>query len=274
MSESRFTPQLRKEIATFLILTFALSSIFYVILGTAKTLSLGGGRYVLMLMWCPGVSALITRMIYQRNVRGEGWRAGAPRWLALAYTLPIAYALLAYGTVWLSGYGGVDITRFHAPLLRFILLGSVMSLLSALGEELGWRGFLVPKLFEGWSFTRTAFVSGIIWASWHMPLIILADYNGGTPTWYSIMCFAIMVVGISFPFAWIRLRSGSVWPAAILHASHNLYIQGFFDTVTVDKGITKYLVSEFGAALAVVAIIVGYIFWRMRGGLTAAIPGA
>ena len=274
MSESRFTPQARKEIATFLILTFALSSIFYVILGSAHTLSLGGGRYVLMLMWCPGVSALVTRMIYQRNVRGEGWGLKQPRWAVLAYTLPIAYALVAYGTVWLSGYGAVDVSRVHKPLLRFILLGSVMSLVSALGEELGWRGFLVPKLSEGWSFTRTALVSGIIWASWHMPLIILADYNGGTPTWYSCTCFAIMVVGISFPFAWIRLRSGSVWPAAILHASHNLYIQGFFDNVTVDTGITKYLVSEFGAALAVTAVVTGYIFWRMRGRLTAAIPGA
>lgn len=274
MSESRFTPQLRKEIATFLLLTFALSSIFYVILGSAHTLSLGGGRYVLMLMWCPGVSALITRMIFQRNVRGEGWGLRQPRWALLAYTLPIAYALVAYGTVWLTGYGAVDVSRFHTSLLRFILLGSVMSLISALGEELGWRGFLVPKLSEGWSFTRTAFVSGIIWASWHMPLIILADYNGGTPTWYSITCFAVMVVGISFPFAWIRLRSGSVWPAAILHASHNLYIQGFFDTVTVDTGITKYLVSEFGAALAVTAVVTACIFWRLRGRLTAAIPGA
>jgi CAAX protease family protein len=274
MSESRFTPQLKKEIATFLILTFALSTIFYVILGTAKTLSLGGGRYVLMLMWCPGVSALLTRLIYQRNVRGEGWRPGAPRWLVLAYTLPIGYAIVAYGLVWLSGYGGVDTSRFHSSVLRFVLLGSAMSLLSALGEELGWRGFLVPKLYEGWSFTRTALVSGAIWACWHMPLIIAADYNGGTPTWYSITCFAIMVVGIAVPFAWIRLRSGSVWPAAILHASHNLYIQGFFDTVTVDRGITKYLVSEFGAALAVVAIIVGYIFWRLRNRLPGATPGA
>lgn len=274
MSDSRFTPQLRKEIATFLILTFALSSIFYYILGTAKTLSLGGGRYVLMLMWCPGVSALITRMLYQRNVRGEGWRAGAPRWLGLAYTLPIAYALVAYGLVWLSGYGGVDLSRFHTPIWRFVLLGSVMSLISALGEELGWRGFLVPKLYEGWSFARTALVSGAIWASWHMPLIIAADYNGGTPTWYSLTCFAIMVLGIGFAFAWIRLRSGSVWPAAILHASHNLYIQGFFDVVTVDKGITKYLVSEFGAALALVAIVLGYIFWRLRNRLPGATPGA
>ena len=96
-----------------------------------------------------------------------------------------------------------------------------------------------------------------------MPLIIFADYNGGTPTWYSIACFAVMVVGISFPMAWLRLRSKSVWPAALLHASHNLFIQGFFDRVTVDTGVTKYLLSEFGAVLALAAAITGVIFWRL-----------
>jgi membrane protease YdiL (CAAX protease family) len=268
------SPRLRKELATFLILTFALSSIFYVILGSAKTLNLGGGRYVLMLMWCPGVSALITRLIFQHNVRGEGWRLGHPRYLLLAYTLPIAYALVAYGVVWLSSYGAFDGSRFHTSIPRFLLLGSAMSVMSALGEELGWRGFLVPKLAERYSFTRVAFTSGIIWAAWHMPLIIAADYNGGTPTWYSITCFAVMVVGIAFPFAWIRLRSGSVWPAALLHASHNLFIQGYFDAVTVDTGVTKYLVSEFGAALAIAGAITGYIFWRLRDRLPSVTPGA
>ncbi|MGI8510747.1 MAG: CPBP family intramembrane glutamic endopeptidase, partial [Gemmatimonadaceae bacterium] len=113
-------------------------------------------------------------------------------------------------------------------------------------------------------FTRTALLSGIIWSAWHLPLIIFADYNGGTPPAYSIMCFVIMVIGISFPMAWIRLRSGSIWPAALLHASHNLYIQGFFDRVTDDTGITKYLLSEFGAVLALTAVITGYLFWRRR----------
>jgi membrane protease YdiL (CAAX protease family) len=147
---------------------------------------------------------------------------------------------------------------------RFVVLGTVLSLSSALGEELGWRGFLVPKLAEGTTFTRTALVSGTIWSAWHMPLIILADYNGGTSVPYSIACFVVMVLGISFPLAWLRLRSGSVWPAALLHASHNLYIQGFFDRVTADTGITKYLVSEFGAVLALAAAVTGFVFWRLR----------
>ncbi|MBK5186936.1 MAG: CPBP family intramembrane metalloprotease [Gemmatimonadaceae bacterium] len=264
MPTSPPTPKLKKELATFLVLTFALSSVFYYIIGSAGTLDLGGGRYVFMLMWCPGVSALVTRLIFQHDVRGEGWRWGEHRYALLAYALPIAYASVAYGTVWLTGLGAVDPSRFHSNVLRFLLLGMVLSVSSALGEELGWRGFLVPKLAEGYSFTRAAFTSGIIWSAWHVPLIILADYNGGTPTWYSIACFAVMVVGISFPFAWIRLRSKSLWPAAILHASHNLFIQGFFDRVTVDTGHTKYFVSEFGAALAVTAVVTGYIFWRLR----------
>jgi uncharacterized protein len=258
------TIRVKKELATFLGLTFGLSSIFYIFFAHAKTLSAGGGLYVGLLMWCPGVSALLTRLIFQRNVRGEGWKWGPTRYELAGYALPIAYAAAAYGAVWLFDFGHVDLTRFHAPALRFLTAGLAINLAFALGEELGWRGFLVPKLAEGLSFTNTALVSGIIWSSWHVPLIIFADYNGGTPTLYSIACFAVMVVGISFPMAWLRLRSGSVWPAALLHASHNLFIQGFFDTVTVDTGVTKYLLSEFGAVLALTAAITAWLFWRLN----------
>jgi len=258
------TPSTYKtELATFLLLTFGLSTGFYIFFAHAKTLNVAGGLFVGMLMWCPGVSALTTRLIFQRNVRGEGWAWAPSRYELAGYLLPIAYAACAYAAVWIFDFGHVDLGRFKTNPLTFLTVGLALNLAFALGEELGWRGFLVPKLAERYSFSTTAFVSGIIWASWHMPLIIFADYNGGTPTLYSIACFAIMVVGISFPFAWLRLRSGSVWPVAILHASHNLFIQGFFDQVTVDTGITKYLLSEFGAVLALAAAITGWLFWRI-----------
>ena len=218
-------------------------------------------------MWCPGVSALVTRLIFQHNVRGEGWKPGAPRWLGLAYVLPLLYATAAYGIVWLTGLGGVDLSRFKTGVVFFLVVGSLQGLLSATGEELGWRGFLVPTLARTMSFERTAVVSGVIWAFWHVPLILFADYNSGTPSWYAVLCFVIMVVAISFPMAWLRLRSGSVWPAAILHASHNLFVQAFFDRVTVNTGPTPWLTSEFGAALAVTLGITGWIFWRARGAI-------
>ena len=84
-----------------------------------------------------------------------------------------------------------------------------------------------------------------------------------------------MVMGISFAFAWLRLRSGSVWTGMFMHASHNLWIQGFFDRVTVNTGKTLWYTTEFGASLAVVGVIVAYVFWRRRdllGPLPAAAP--
>ena len=259
----------RPELVTFLGLTFGLSAIFWWLIIAAGSLGARGGNYVLALMWCPGVSALITRLIFQRNVRGEGWRLGAPRWAILAYLLPVVYATAAYGLVWLTGLGSVDLGRFKTPVLTFVVVGSLQSLLSATGEELGWRGFLVPTLARTMSFGRTALVSGAIWAGWHVPLIVFADYNGGTPTWYSVLCFGVMVVAMGVPFAWLRLRSGSVWPAAILHASHNLFVQAFFDRVTVDTGPTRWLTSEFGAALALALGVTAWLFWRARGAVVS-----
>lgn len=254
----------RTQVATYLVLVLGLSSIFWWLIISGGSLSTNGGIYVLALMWCPGVAGLSTRLAYQHDLRGHGWGWGGTRWQALAYALPVAYALAVYGLVWLTGAGGVDLSRFGGPWVRFVLLGSVLSCTSALGEELGWRGFLVPKLAEMTTFTRTALLSGIIWTLWHVPLILFADYNGGTPGWYSVTCFAVMVIGISFAFAWLRLRSGSVWTGMLMHASHNLWIQGFFDRVTVDTGITKWLIGEFGAGLALAGVVVAFIFWRLR----------
>ena len=260
-------PDTRPELTTYLGLTFGLSAIFWWLIISAGSLGVHGGLYVFALMWCPGTSALITRLIFQRNVRGEGWPVGSPKWLGLAYLLPLGYASVAYGLVWLTGLGGVDLARFKTPVVLFLVVGALQSLLSATGEELGWRGFLVPTLARTMSFRRTAIVSGAIWAAWHVPLIIFADYNGGTPSWYSTLCFAVMVVSMGFPFAWLRLRSGSVWPAAVLHASHNLFVQAFFDRVTVDTGPTKWLTSEFGAALALTIAVTAWLFWRARAAI-------
>ena len=261
----------RAPLTTYLTLTGVLSAIFYTLIIRAGSLGVHGGLYVFALMWSPGTSALITRLIFQHNVRGEGWGWGGwrgTRLAMLAYVLPLGYATVAYGFVWLTKLGGVDLSRFNTPVILFLLGGTASSLASATGEELGWRGFLVPTLAKTMPFERVALISGAIWALWHMPLIIFADYNNGAPAWYSVMCFAVMVVALGFPFAWLRLRSGSVWPAAILHASHNLFIQGFFDRVTVNTtGWTNWLTSEFGAALALAIVATAWFFWRARGAL-------
>jgi len=222
-------------------------------------------------MWCPGISALVTRFAFHRNFRGLGWGWGNTRYQLLSYFLPFAYALPAYGFVWLTGLGGIGEAPFRNPWL-FVGLGSALNFVFATGEEIGWRGFLVPQLNRLMGFGKTSMVSGLIWASRHVPLILFAGYDSEAPTWYALVCFTVMVVGISFPFAWLRLKSGSLWTAAWLHASHNLYIQAFFDKLTTDTGITEYLTGEFGAVVALAVLLVAYPFWRRRGELAPSNP--
>jgi membrane protease YdiL (CAAX protease family) len=77
------------------------------------------------------------------------------------------------------------------------------------------------------------------------------------------------VVAISVVFAWLRLKSGSLWTGAMLHASHNLYVQGVFTPLTGDRGKTAWFIDEFGAVLPIVAVAFGIYFWRRRGELSA-----
>jgi membrane protease YdiL (CAAX protease family) len=74
--------------------------------------------------------------------------------------------------------------------------------------------------------------------------------------------FTIMVLGISFAFAWLRLKSGSLWTAAILHASHNLFVQAIFTPLTLQKKFTPFIIDEFGVGLALAAVLVAWFFIR------------
>jgi membrane protease YdiL (CAAX protease family) len=165
------------------------------------------------------------------------------------------------GAPWISIVIGIVLTGSY---------GMIRSVSSALGEEIGWRGFLVPELSKTTSFTVTSLVSGIIWSLWHYPVLIFADYNAGTPTWYGLTCFTVMVVSISFIFAWMRIKSGSLWTGAILHGSHNLYVQAIFTPLTRDTGKTKWFIDEFGCVLPLVAVVFALYFWTKRRELPAA----
>lgn len=281
----------KKRIYTYLILAFGLSSVFYYFIIAQGSLHVKGAPpYTLFLMWSPGVAALLTTYYYQRNLRGLGWGWGKTKYQFLSYVLPVLYGLVAYGIVWILGLGSFPDPEFvqHASgqiaelfgwtglsaavviLIAVAIdstVGVLFSCISALGEEIGWRGFLVPHLAKVTSFTKTAFISGAIWSVYHYPVLLFADYNSGGPVWYSLICFTLSVFSASFAFAWLRLRSGSLWTGVILHASHNLFIQAVFDRITSDTGQTKYFTGEFGIMLALVSLPVAYIFWRKRSEL-------
>jgi membrane protease YdiL (CAAX protease family) len=257
----------RRAIKTYLLLVLTLSAVFWILIIRAGTLEANGGLYVALLMWCPGVAGLATQWICHGTLRGLGWRWGSTRDQLISYLLPVLYGGLVYGLVWITGLGSFDESQLPAGgLARFlgsvVTAGFVQSLIFATGEEIGWRGFLVPHLSRVTSFRNTALISGAIWSIWHWPVLLFADYNAGTAAWFALACFTIMVIGISFVMAWLRLHSGSLWTGAILHATHNLWIQGVFDRVTGDTGPTEWIIGEFGIGLAIALAILGWLAWR------------
>jgi membrane protease YdiL (CAAX protease family) len=273
-----------RQIRVFLLLTLGFSAVFWACIVHTGRLGAGHGLYVTGLMWSPGVAALITRLLYQGTTRDVGWQWGRTRYQVFSYLIPVGYAFIVYAVVWVTQLGGFyDVAFINAQaadlgwsalagplqLLMYALvagtIGMASSCATALGEEIGWRGFLVPQLAKVTSFTKLSLLSGFIWSLWHYPILLFADYNSGTPAWYALTCFTLMVVGISFIFAWMRLKSGSVWTGMFLHASHNLWIQGIFDPLTRDTGKTRFVIGEFGIGLAVAAVVVAFITWRRRG---------
>lgn len=273
----------REQVATYLVLVFLFSSVFYFLILRAHTLRAGTGLYVVGLMWCPALAGILTLKLNVRKLGELGWKWPAPEYAAMSWYVPLMYAVIAYAIAWMSGLGGfpnrefmVDIAgrmglhlSFGTSTIVYVVLvgsfGLVGSLSHALGEEIGWRGFLVPELSKTMSFTSTALISGAVWACWHYPVLIWGDYNAGTPTWYGLACFTVLVFGASFIFAWMRLKTGSLWTGAILHASHNLYIQAILTPLTRNTGKTAWFIDEFGALLPLVIAVFAIYFWSRRG---------
>ncbi|MFC4721244.1 CPBP family intramembrane glutamic endopeptidase [Geojedonia litorea] len=280
-SQNKYNP-----IGIFLSITFALSAIFYALIIYSGKVGGGAGYYAMGLMWCPGIAALITMKMLKRKVADLGWAWGKTRYQLKSYLIPFLYALIAYLIVWSFGFGAfyneATVTWIKSSfglgdhgdgiaMLLYVLLvgtfGVISSMSSALGEEIGWRGILVPELYKSQGFTKTSLITGVIWGVWHLPVLLFADYNSGTPAWYGMLCFMLLVVSISFVYTWFRMKSGSLWTAVILHGSHNLFVQSIFTPLTKDTGNTAYYIDEFGIVLPIVAVGFALYFWNKRKAL-------
>lgn len=267
----------RSKILVYLVFTFGISSIsYYYMLSTGSAESVA-----LPWMWSPGIAAIVTQLLSRHRFRELGWRPGPIRYLLLGYVTPLIYGLAIYSIVWVTGLGGFQARPlvlagipmpFLVSLVVLSLLGLIPACGTALGEEIGWRGLLVPELARITTFARTALLTGIIWAVWHYPAIIFADYHSSAPRSFDLLSITISVLGMSVFTAWLRLKTGSIWPAVLWHGNHNLLIQSILLRMTVDTGVTEYLVDDFGVGVLISSLLLGYVFWRKRRELREDIP--
>ena len=260
--------QVIRRIVTFVVLAFALSSVGYIA-------TVASGEPSVLLLVAPAFAALITRFIFQRNLRGFAWQRPKAREAAAAYLLPFLISGSMFILAWvLFGYYTTDNT--DTEVFRGLAVSATVGVLAAaafgFGEELGWRGFLVPELAKITTFTNVALISGVIWALWHWPLILFAadvtDFDKA-PVWFILPTFSITIVAAGVVMAWLTLRTRSIWPAVIMHGSQNAITQGFFAEYTTQEWNSVYYVSEVGALIAIAWVVAAYIFWRNRRLLSA-----
>jgi len=154
-----------RAVGLFVLLTACLSGIFWALINATQTVN---AAYIFGLMWMPAVAAILTCRILRRPLRTLGLGTWNGRYVLIGYLIPIAYCLVASLGIWIFGFGAFPNTDFvrqtaeafgvgGAPhwvvIAMFVVLtgttGMFTGVAVATGEEIGWRGFLVPELASG-----------------------------------------------------------------------------------------------------------------------------
>ena len=194
-------------IAAYSAAVIGLEIILTIIMARVGPASSWATPLMLGIMWTPGLVALALQLAVRRTVRGFGWAPGPARFYAIAYLLPLAYGGLALVAAQLLGAGTIDFQRWatgagrwglpeHAlyGMLIQMTLFMIPGLVTGIGEEIGWRGFLVPKLSERLGFWGIVNVSYVICLAFDLPGVFGGGYHGnGTPLPYALLCFAAVL---------------------------------------------------------------------------------
>ena len=206
-------------------------------------------------MFCPLAATLLVKKVFlhQHQPTGIGWKVQGKRryWLA-AWFGPAVFTVLAavlYFAVfpsrldlsgsWLvTAYGGeMDAATLRSQLgvssasyiletgLVAITLAPAINMFFALGEEAGWRGYMMPHLKEQLGLLNGRLLGGVIWGVWHWPLMLLVGYEYGTNylgapvlglfVW-CVVCFALNTL-----LDWLYEKTGCIWVPSIAHGAFN-----------------------------------------------------
>jgi len=207
---------------------------------------------------------VVTREGYSR----EGWKSlGLHRfglnvwWIAFGVTLLVTVA--ASAIVWAT-----PLASFIMPesgivnvVINFVISVAIAALTFSLGEEIGMRGYLQPRLMS-LGRTRGLLLVGLVWATWHMPLyyFVAKLFPVGNVLLF-VPLFYGTIVAASFFFGYLRIYTGSIWPASIAHAVHNTAWStlGAFTVTASPVLVNLYLVGDYGI-LILIGVVIGAIW--------------
>jgi membrane protease YdiL (CAAX protease family) len=253
-------------------------------------------------MFGPAVAAALVRGPLRREgfadaglrLVGKGNRRGGWMYLA-AYLLPPVLLAAGIGLSLLIGYqhwtdpaiafqkivaqqlaaahqslpAGITLQQLAeitliTQLVEAVTIGIAFNMVFTFGEEFGWRGYLLPRLAP-LGGTWAAILTGIVWGLWHAPLIVLSGYNFPGHPWLGIGGMVLFTVALGVVFAWLRFRSGSVWPSTLAHAALNAqYGLALLVLAPAGDSLLRPSVGLIGVAPIAVLALVLIVTGRLR----------
>lgn len=258
----------RKDVYLFLALSgLAVAAIQTLLIRAGGSLE-EQAALVVALMWIPGLVSIGIRLARREGFSDISLRFGLRSnrtWYVLAWILPPLIGVAAYGVAWLTDIAPLDPALNETAIVAGIALTLTalvpVSAITAVGEELGWRGFLLPRLVQA-GVRHPVTITNVTWFLFHVPLILAGMYASSHRPLLSALLFGVTVFSVGSVASWSRLATGTIWPAVLLHATWNSVIQGGFDAVTVGEGPTSAVnlwVGESGLLVAIASLAVALV---------------
>ena len=205
----------------------------------------------------PAIAAVLTAAwagrpaLRELGARLTRWRVGV-RWWAVVLAGPVVLWLATAGLYVVLGGDGSEVRpqAVEVGLAGLIPLFLVLALTDGLGEELGWRGFALPRLLWRRGPVAASLLLGVVWAVWHAPLYWTSGaVLEGTPVWLLL----VQLPACAVVFTWVFVHTGgSVLPAVALHGALSLF---GISLPRTDGDWRPYLLF-LGLQIAVAAVLV------------------
>jgi len=250
----------RYPLATFFVLVYGITWVVWVPRAAGASLGVVGQAWT----WAPAIAALLAaaltggrsalRDLGARLVR---WRVGWLWYLVVilgpaVFSLAVAGVYVLLGGPWATA---APAALREGPLMMLPLFLVILTLTDGLGEELGWRGFALPRLLGGHNALAASLILGVIWALWHLPLIWTegsAMYQ--QPVWLPLLD----ITAKSVLFTWVFLHTrGSVLLAMLLHGATNLFIVSPSPTSSGDLTLSLLAAGAKWVLVVVVIVVAG-----------------